>query len=306
MQKQTLNALGIIFLLIAAINTATGDVTLVRFGPEGEEKPGIIDSEGQLRDLSGYVSEITPETLSSASLDAIAQLSLDDLPSVAGEPRLGVPLTGIGKIIAIGFNYINHAAEMEVQLPAEPLTFMKATSALTGPFDQIIQPRNGLKLDYEAELVVVIGSRAQYISEEDVFDHIAGYTVGHDVSERAFQRERGGQFTKGKSADTFAPVGPYFVSADQIKDIQALSIWSEVNGEMRQQGSTADMVFGVREIVSHLSQFMTLNPGDIIFTGTPAGVGDGMDPPQYLKPGDVVRIGVEGLGEQRQVIAPPR
>ena len=306
MQKQTLNALGIIFLLIAAINTATGDVTLVRFGPEGEEKPGISDSEGQLRDLSGYVSEITPETLSSASLDAIAQLSLDDLPSVAGEPRLGVPLTGIGKIIAIGFNYINHAAEMEVQLPAEPLTFMKATSALTGPFDQIIQPRNGLKLDYEAELVVVIGSRAQYISEEDVFDHIAGYTVGHDVSERAFQRERGGQFTKGKSADTFAPVGPYFVSADQIKDIQALSIWSEVNGEMRQQGSTADMVFGVREIVSHLSQFMTLYPGDIIFTGTPAGVGDGMDPPQYLTPGDVVRIGVEGLGEQRQVIAPPR
>ena len=306
MQKQTLNALGIIFLLIAAINTATGDVTLVRFGPKGEEKPGIIDSEGQLRDLSGYVSEITPETLSSASLDAIAQLSLDDLPSVAGEPRLGVPLTGIGKIIAIGFNYINHAAEMEVQLPAEPLTFMKATSALTGPFDQIIQPRNGLKLDYEAELVVVIGSRAQYISEEDVFDHIAGYTVGHDVSERAFQRERGGQFTKGKSADTFAPVGPYFVSADQIKDIQALSIWSEVNGEMRQQGSTADMVFGVKEIVSHLSQFMTLYPGDIIFTGTPAGVGDGMDPPQYLTPGDVVRIGVEGLGEQRQVIAPPR
>ena len=306
MQKQTLNALGIIFLLIAAINTATGDVTLVRFGPEGEEKPGIIDSEGQLRDLSGYVSEITPETLSSASLDAIAQLSLDDLPAVAGEPRLGVPLTGIGKIIAIGFNYINHAAEMEVQLPAEPLTFMKATSALTGPFDQIIQPRNGLKLDYEAELVVVIGSRAQYISEDDVFDHIAGYTVGHDVSERAFQRERGGQFTKGKSADTFAPVGPYFVSADQIKDIQALSIWSEVNGEMRQQGSTADMVFGVKEIVSHLSQFMTLNPGDIIFTGTPAGVGDGMDPPQYLRPGDVVRIGVEGLGEQRQIIAPPR
>ena len=306
MQKQTLNALGIIFLLIAAINTATGDVTLVRFGPEGEEKPGIIDSEGQLRDLSGYVSEITPETLSSASLDAIAQLSLDDLPAVAGEPRLGVPLTGIGKIIAIGFNYINHAAEMEVQLPAEPLTFMKATSALTGPFDQIIQPRNGLKLDYEAELVVVIGSRAQYISEDDVFDHIAGYTVGHDVSERAFQRERGGQFTKGKSADTFAPVGPYFVSADQIKDIQALSIWSEVNGEMRQQGSTADMVFGGSEIGSHLSQFMTLYPGDIIFTGTPAGVGDGMEPPQYLRPGDVVRIGVEGLGEQRQVIAPPR
>ena len=306
MQKQKLKALGTIFLLMAAISHATAEVTLVRFGPKGEEKPGIIDSEGQLRDLSSYVNEITPETLSPASLQAIAELTLEDLPAVAGEPRLGVPLTGIGKIIAIGFNYINHAAEMEVQLPDEPLTFMKATSALTGPFDQIIQPRNGQKLDYEAELVVVIGRRAQYISEEDVFDYIAGYTVGHDVSERAFQRERGGQFTKGKSADTFAPVGPYLVSTDQVEDIQALSIWSEVNGEMRQQGSTADMVFGVREIVSHLSQFMTLYPGDIIFTGTPAGVGDGMDPPQYLKPGDIVRIGVEGLGEQRQIIAPPR
>ena len=305
MQKQKLKALGTIFLLMAAISHATAEVTLVRFGPKGEEKPGIIDSEGQLRDLSSYVSEITPATLSPASLQAIAELTLEDLPAVAGEPRLGVPLTGIGKIIAIGFNYINHAAEMEVQLPDEPLTFMKATSALTGPFDQIIQPRNGQKLDYEAELVVVIGRRAQYISEEDVFDYIAGYTVGHDVSERAFQRERGGQFTKGKSADTFAPVGPYLVSTDQVEDIQALSIWSEVNGEMRQQGSTADMVFGVREIVSHLSQFMTLYPGDIIFTGTPAGVGDGMDPPQYLKPGDIVRIGVEGLGEQRQIIAPP-
>ena len=306
MQKQKLKALGIIFLFMVAISHATAEVTLVRFGPEGEEKPGIIDSEGQLRDLSSYVSEITPDTLSPASLQAIAELTLEDLPAVAGEPRLGVPLTGIGKIIAIGFNYINHAAEMEVQLPDEPLTFMKATSALTGPFDQIIQPRNGQKLDYEAELVVVIGRRAQYISAEDVFDYIAGYTVGHDVSERAFQRERGGQFTKGKSADTFAPVGPYLVSTDQVEDIQALSIWSEVNGEMRQQGSTADMVFGVREIISHLSQFMTLYPGDIIFTGTPAGVGDGMDPPQYLKPGDIVRIGVEGLGEQRQIIAPPR
>ena len=306
MQKQKLKALGIIFLFMVAISHATAEVTLVRFGPEGEEKPGIIDSEGQLRDLSSYVSEITPDTLSPASLQAIAELTLEDLPAVAGEPRLGVPLTGIGKIIAIGFNYINHAAEMEVQLPDEPLTFMKATSALTGPFDQIVQPRNGQKLDYEAELVVVIGRRAQYIAEEDVFDYIAGYTVGHDVSERAFQRERGGQFTKGKSADTFAPVGPYLVSTDQVEDIQALSIWSEVNGEMRQQGSTADMVFGVREIISHLSQFMTLYPGDIIFTGTPAGAGDGMDPPQYLRPGDIVRIGVEGLGEQRQIIAPPR
>jgi len=306
MLKQKLYTIGLTCLLVLASNHVAADVTLVRFGPSGDEKPGIIDAQGQLRDLSGHVAEITPETLSQASLEEIAAIPLTELPLVPGDPRLGVPLTGIGKIIAIGFNYINHAAEMEVQLPTEPLTFMKATSALTGPFDQVIQPRNGHKLDYEAELVVVIGKRAQYISEDEVFDYIAGYTVGHDVSERAFQRERGGQFTKGKSADTFAPVGPYFVSEDQVDDIQALSIWSEVNGEMRQQGNTVDMVFGVKEIVSHLSQFMTLYPGDIIFTGTPAGVGDGMDPPQYLKPGDVVRIGIEGIGEQRQTIAAPR
>jgi 2-keto-4-pentenoate hydratase/2-oxohepta-3-ene-1,7-dioic acid hydratase in catechol pathway len=244
--------------------------------------------------------------LSDAALDEIAQIPVNELPLVEGNPRLGVPLTGIGKIMAIGFNYVNHAAEMEVQLPTEPLLFMKANSALTGPFDSVIQPRNGHKLDYEAELVVVIGRRAQYISEAEVFDYIAGYTVGHDVSERAFQRERGGQFTKGKSADTFAPVGPYLVTRDNIDDVQNLSIWSEVNGEMRQQGTTADMVFGVREIVSHLSQFMTLYPGDIIFTGTPAGVGDGMTPPSYLKPGDVVRIGVENIGEQQQTIVAPR
>ena len=222
-----------------------------------------------------------------------------------GDPRLGIPLAGIGKIVAIGFNYVNHAAEMAVDLPSEPLVFMKATSALTGPFDNVIQPRNGHKLDYESELVVVIGRKAQYIGEDEVFDHIAGFTVGHDVSERAFQRERGGQFTKGKSGDTFAPVGPYLVTRDMIKDVQNLSIWSEVNGEKRQQGNTTDMVFGVKEIVSHLSQFMTLNPGDIIFTGTPAGVGDGMEPPVYLTPGDVVRVGVEGLGFQRQTIQRP-
>jgi 2-keto-4-pentenoate hydratase/2-oxohepta-3-ene-1,7-dioic acid hydratase in catechol pathway len=239
-------------------------------------------------------------------LEEIAQIPLSELPIVEGNPRIGVPVTGTGKIIAIGFNYVNHAAEMAVELPTEPLVFMKATSALTGPFDNVIQPRNAKKLDYESELVVVIGRRAQYLSEDEVFDYIAGYTVGHDVSERAFQRERGGQFTKGKSADTFAPVGPYLVTRDHIEDVQNLSIWSEVNGEMRQQGNTTDMVFGVKEIVSHLSQFMTLYPGDLIFTGTPAGVGDGMVPPSYLQPGDVVRVGVEGLGSQRQVIAAPR
>ena len=278
------------------------ELRLVRFGPVGEEKPGLVDAQNLIRDLSAFVDDITPDQLSDAALERIAQIPINQLPVIEGDPRIGVPLTGIGKIIAIGFNYVNHAAEMAVELPTEPLVFMKATSALTGPFDNVIQPRNGRKLDYESELVIVIGRRAQYISEEEAFDYIAGFTVGHDVSERAFQRERGGQFTKGKSADTFAPVGPYLVTRDNIEDVQSLSIWSEVNGEMRQQGNTTDMVFGVKEIVSHLSHFMTLNPGDIIFTGTPAGVGDGMDPPRYLTPGDVVRVGVEGLSSQRQTI----
>lgn len=293
-------------LLIATNFASAAELKLVRFGPVGEEKPGLVDAQGQIRDLSAHIADISPDTLSDEALERIAQIPLSQLPVVSGDPRIGVPLTGIGKIIAIGFNYVNHAAEMAVELPTEPLVFMKATSALSGPFDEVIQPRNGHKLDYESELVVVIGKRAQYISEDEVFDYIAGYTVGHDVSERAFQRERGGQFTKGKSADTFAPVGPYLVTRDSIADVQNLSIWSEVNGQMRQQGNTVDMVFGVKEIVSHLSQFMTLYPGDIIFTGTPAGVGDGMVPPQYLKPGDVVRVGIEGLESQRQVIAAPR
>jgi len=294
-----------VLLMFSGILSAV-ELKLLRYGPAGEEKPGLIDSQGRIRDLSSHIDDIGPATLSDAALEQIAQIPLAELPLVQGNPRIGVPVTGTGKIIAIGFNYVNHAAEMAVELPSEPLVFMKATSALTGPFDNVIQPRNALKLDYESELVVVIGRRAQYLTEEEVFDYIAGYTVGHDVSERAFQRERGGQFTKGKSADTFAPVGPYLVTRDHIDDVQNLSIWSEVNGEMRQQGNTTDMVFGVKEIVSHLSQFMTLYPGDLIFTGTPAGVGDGMVPPQDLQPGDVVRVGVEGLDFQRQVIVAPR
>ena len=285
--------------------TSATELRLVRFGPVDEEKPGLIDDQNQIHDLSAFIEDITPGQLSDEALEEIAAIPLDQIPVVQGDPRLRIPLTGIGKIVAIGFNYVNHAAEMAVDLPSEPLVFMKAISALTGPFDNVIQPRNGHKLDYESELVVVIGRKAQYIAENEVFDYIAGFTVGHDVSERAFQRERGGQFTKGKSGDTFAPVGPYLVTRDMIKDVQNLSIWSEVNGEKRQQGNTTDMVFGVKEIVSHLSQFMTLNPGDIIFTGTPAGVGDGMDPPVYLAPGDVVRVGIEGLGIQRQTIQRP-
>lgn len=290
---------------LSSLGTAA-ELKLLRYGPAGSEKPGLLDAQGQIRDLSGHIAEISPDQLSDAALEAIAQIPLSELPVVTGNPRLGVPVTGTGKIVAIGFNYVNHAAEMAVELPTEPLVFMKATSALTGPFDDIIQPRNGHKLDYESELVIVIGSRTQYISEDEVFDHIAGFTVGHDVSERAFQRERGGQFTKGKSADTFAPVGPYLVTRDLVDDVQSLAIWSEVNGEMRQQGNTADMVFGVKQIVSHLSQFMTLYPGDLVFTGTPAGVGDGMDPPSYLRPGDVVRVGIDGLESQRQTVVAPR
>lgn len=307
MFKNKLAALTSAFALLALSNLlAAAEIKLVRYGAAGNERPGLVDAQGQIHDLSAHIDDITPDTLSDAALEEIAQIPLSELPIVPGNPRLGVPVSGTGKIVAIGFNYVNHAAEMAVELPTEPLVFMKATSALTGPFDDVIQPRNGHKLDYESELVLVIGRRAQYISEDEVFDYIAGYTVGHDVSERAFQRERGGQFTKGKSADTFAPVGPYLVGRDHIDDVQNLSIWSEVNGEMRQQGSTADMVFGVKEIVSHLSQFMTLYPGDLIFTGTPAGVGDGMVPPSYLKPGDVVRVGIEGLEFQRQTIVAPR
>ncbi len=303
MLKHKLVSVSVACILLAfnGLLNAT-ELKLMRFGPVGGEKPGLVDAQNQIRDLSAFVDDITPDQLSDAALERIAQIPINQLPVIEGDPRIGVPLTGIGKIIAIGFNYVNHAAEMAVELPTEPLVFMKATSALTGPFDNVIQPRNGRKLDYESELVIVIGRRAQYISEEEAFDYIAGFTVGHDVSERAFQRERGGQFTKGKSADTFAPVGPYLVTRDNIEDVQSLSIWSEVNGEMRQKGNTTDMVFGVKEIVSHLSHFMTLNPGDIIFTGTPAGVGDGMDPPSYLTPGDVVRVGVEGLSSQRQTI----
>jgi len=307
MNKYRFATTAIAFILLLSNGAVSAaELRLVRFGPAGEEKPGLVDAQDRIRDLSAFVDDITPDQLSDEALEAIAEIPLSQLPVVQGDPRIGVPLTGIGKIVAIGFNYVNHAAEMAVDLPTEPLIFMKATSALTGPFDNVIQPRNGHKLDYEAELVIVIGSRAQYISEDEVFDHIAGFTVGHDVSERAFQRERGGQFTKGKSADTFAPVGPYLVTPDNIDDIQNLDIWSEVNGQMRQQGNTADMVFGVKQIVSHLSQFMTLNPGDVIFTGTPAGVGDGMVPPSYLKPGDVVRVGIEALGTQRQTIEAPR
>lgn len=294
-------------LMTLPVDTAlAAELTLARFGPAGLEKPGLIDSNGQLRDLSAHVNDITPDQLSDESLARIAALPINALPVVNGNPRLGAPVTGVSKIIAIGFNYIDHAAEMAVEVPEEPLIFMKAVSALSGPFDDILSPRGVSKLDYEAELVVVIGKQARYVSTEDAPDYIAGYSTGNDVSERAFQRERAGQFVKGKSADSFAPVGPWLVTRARVQDVQNLSVWSEVNGQMRQQGNTNQMVFSAAEIVSYLSQFMTLNPGDLIYTGTPEGVGDGMNPPQYLQPGDVVRIGVEGLGEIRQTVIAPQ
>ncbi|MDO8907431.1 MAG: fumarylacetoacetate hydrolase family protein [Pseudohongiella sp.] len=281
-------------------------MTLVRYGPIGQEKPGLLDAQNQIRDLSAHISDITPDQLSDESLARLAGIALSSLPIVSGNPRLAEPVTGVQKIIAIGFNYVDHAAEMAVELPTEPLVFMKSVTAISGPFEPVVQPRGVTKLDYEAELVVVIGKKAQYVSAADALDYVAGYSTGNDVSERAFQRERGGQFVKGKSADTFAPFGPYLVTRSSIDDVQNLAVWSEINGEMRQQGNTSQMVFGVAEIVSYLSQFMTLMPGDLIYTGTPEGVGDGMTPPQYLQPGDVVRIGVEGLGDMRQLIEPPR
>jgi 2,4-didehydro-3-deoxy-L-rhamnonate hydrolase len=286
--------------------TVAAELTLLRYGEPGAEKPGLLDIDGNIRDLSAHISDLTPDQLSDAALTRIATLMPHELPLVTGNPRLGAPVAGVQKIIAIGFNYIDHAAEMAVEVPTEPLIFMKAITAQSGPFDPVVSPRGATKLDYETELVVVIGSKAQYVSVADALDYVAGYTTGNDVSERAFQRERAGQFTKGKSADTFAPFGPYLVTRSKIADVQSLRVWSEVNGDLRQNGNTSQMVFGVAEIVSYLSQFMTLMPGDLIYTGTPEGVGDGMNPPQYLQPGDVVRIGIDQLGEMRQQIIAPR
>lgn len=282
------------------------ELTLVRYGPAGQEKPGLIDNQHQIRDLSAHIDDITPDQLSDENLARLANIPLNSLPVVSGNPRLAEPVSGVQKIIAIGFNYVNHAAEMAVELPTEPMVFMKSVTAISAPFEAVVQPRGVTKLDYEAELVVVIGKKAQYVTEAEALDYVAGYTVGNDVSERAFQRERGGQFVKGKSADTFAPFGPHLVTRASIDDVQNLAVWSEINGQMRQQGNTGQMVFGVAQIVSYLSQFMTLMPGDLIYTGTPEGVGDAMTPPQYLQPGDVVRIGVEDLGEMRQEILPPK
>jgi len=272
---------------------------LLRHGAAGAEKPGMLHSDGTLRDLSAIVSDIGGDVLSDAGLAKIRAADPARLPIVQGA-RLGPCVAGTGKFICIGLNYSDHAAETGATVPPEPIIFMKATSAIVGPNDPIIIPRTSQKTDWEVELAVIIGKKAKYVSEAEAMDYVAGYAVTNDVSERAFQTERSGQWTKGKSCDNFGQIGPWLVTRDEVADPQNLSMWLTVNGTKMQNGSTRTMVYGVKYLVSYLSQFMTLHPGDVISTGTPPGVGLGMKPPQYLKAGDVVELGIEGLGQQRQ------
>jgi 2-keto-4-pentenoate hydratase/2-oxohepta-3-ene-1,7-dioic acid hydratase in catechol pathway len=276
---------------------------LVRYGRAGAEKPGLVDEEGVLRDLSRVVKDITPAVLSRAELKKLRAVKLERLPVVRGRPRLGCPLAGIGKVVCIGLNYTDHAKEVNLPLPEEPVVFIKANSSITGPNDAILRPRDAVKLDYEVELGAVIGRDAKYVSEADAMKHVAGYCIVDDFSERAFQMEHGGTTTKGKSCDTFAPIGPWLVTADEVGDPQQLEVWTDVNGEPRQRGKTANMIFGVRQLVAYVSRFMSLRAGDIISTGTPAGVAHGMKPPRYVRTGDVVEMGISGLGAQKNRVA---
>jgi len=275
---------------------------LVRYGAKDAEKPGLIDKSGQLRDLSAHVKDLTGEAYSPESLKKLAALDPASLPAVSGKPRFGAPVTGMSKFVAIGLNYSDHAKETGAEIPSEPIIFMKANTSLSGPNDAVEKPRGSTKLDWEVEIAAIIGTRAKYVSEADALNHVAGYCVCNDVSERAFQIERLGQWTKGKSHDTFGPLGPWLATKDEIKDVQNLPMWLDVNGQRRQTGSTKTMIFSMAKCISYVSQFMTLLPGDIITTGTPPGVGLGMKPPTFLNVGDVITLGIEGLGEQRQEI----
>jgi 5-carboxymethyl-2-hydroxymuconate isomerase len=275
---------------------------LVRYGEFGHEKPGLIDKSGKLRDLSGQIQDLADDAFSPANLAKLAALDPASLPAVEGSPRLGSPVGGKPKFLAIGLNYIDHAKEAGMPIPSEPIVFMKALNSLCGPNDDVEKPRGSTKLDWEVELAIIIGSRAKYISEADALKHVAGYAVCNDVSERFFQIERGGQWTKGKSHDTFGPLGPWLVTPDEVGDVHNLAMYLDVNGTRCQTGSTATMIFNVPKIVSYLSEIMTLEPGDIITTGTPPGVGLGMKPPKFLNVGDVMTLGIEGLGEQKQTV----
>ena len=276
---------------------------LLRHGPKGQEKPGLLDDQGQVRDLSGLIADITPATLAPAGLAALCALDLKGLP-VVPQGRLAVPWTGMSKFIAIGLNYADHAAESNMPIPKEPIVFMKTVDCAVGCNDPVVLPQGSVKSDWEVELGIVIGSRARYVSQADALAYVAGYCVVNDVSEREYQLERGSQWDKGKGCDTFGPIGPWLVTTDEVGDVQNLSMWLDVNGHRYQKGSTKTMIFGAAEIVSYLSRFMTLQPGDLITTGTPPGVGLGMKPPLYLKKGDVMTLGIDGLGEQKQVVVP--
>ncbi len=274
----------------------------LRYGEAGHEKPGVLDKDGNIRDLSGKVTDLAGAALDPDALAGLGTLDLASLPLVAGNPRIGPCVAGTGKFICIGLNYSDHAAETGAKVPSEPIVFMKATSAIVGPNDDVYIPRGSEKTDWEVELGVVIGRKAKYVTEAEALDYVAGYCVINDVSERAFQAERQGQWTKGKSCDTFGPTGPWLVTKDEVPDPQDLPMWLTLNGETMQNGSTKTMVYGVAFLVSYLSQFMSLLPGDIISTGTPPGVGLGMKPPRFLKAGEIVELGIEGLGKQRQVM----
>ncbi|MEY4644080.1 MAG: fumarylacetoacetate hydrolase family protein [Hylemonella sp.] len=277
---------------------------LVRYGNPGKEKPGLIDGQGKLRDLSGVLADIGPDQLSDAALAKIARLKTDKLPLVRGKPRMGCPVANIGKFIAIGLNYADHAAESGLPIPKEPVVFVKTINCIQGPDDNIMLPKGSVKTDWEVELGVVIGKRARYVSQKEALSHVAGYCTINDVSEREFQIERSSQWDKGKGCDTFGPIGPWMVTRDEITNPQKLAMWLDVNGVRMQTGNTKTMIFSVAKIVSHVSEFMTLMPGDVITTGTPPGVGLGFKPPKFLKKGDVVTLGIEGLGEQRQLVVP--
>ena len=274
---------------------------LLRYGPAGQEKPGILDAAGAIRDLSGVVPDSTGDVLSPAALAKIAAVDVNSLPKVAGNPRLGSPVTGMKNLICIGLNYADHAAETGAPIPKEPIVFLKSLNALQGPNDDVVIPRGSVKTDYEVELCIIIGTRAKYVSEDKALDHVAGYAVGNDVSEREWQAERGGAWDKGKGFDTFGPLGPWLVTKDEIPDPQNLAMYCDVDGVREQNGSTKTMIFGVKQIVSYVSQCITLNPGDVIFTGTPPGVGLGKKPtPIFLKAGQTMKLGIAGLGEQTQ------
>ncbi len=273
---------------------------LLRYGAAGSEKPGLLDDNGTIRDLSGVVGDISGDVLTSAGLDALRAVDASTLPEVGGNSRLGPCVSGVGKFMCIGLNYVDHAEESGMPIPEEPIMFAKATSAIMGPDDDVVIPKGSEKSDWEVELGIIIGNTAAYVDEADALDHVAGYCVINDLSEREFQLERGGQWVKGKSADTFGPIGPWLVTKDEIEDVQSLGMWLDVDGTRMQTGNTSTMIFGVATIVSYVSQFMSLQPGDVISTGTPPGVGMGKTPQVFLKPGQEIRLGIDRLGEQRQ------